>query len=262
MENQIINALNENNLQFDFVGTYDNNSLVIELPKSTNKLHVARVLKSLGFCFLHIPFGFELVMPSNEIEEEDFTQLMQEANQDFFKNTIEEASKTLTPIQQLDKECLESHIESLIVLNNEAKEIESKISYQKEAIQEYAIENGILYSDSSHSVSLVYTPSVEWNDEQIENCDTHIAQFEDQIKAIKVKQEAFKEMRKARITELQNDVKNECLIEGKGINQIWKDFGFIKSLKDAFQVRISKSKISKETGIQKSDFERSWIYKK
>jgi hypothetical protein len=192
---------------------------------------------------------------------QDFTQLMKDADKALFVNTIEEASKALTPIQKLDKDCLDSHIENLIVLTNKLEQLESKIAAEKSAIEQYASENGILYADSSHSVSLVYTPSVEWEDEQIENCDTHIAQFEEQIKAIKAKQEIFKEMRKARITELQNDIKNECLIENKGVNQIWKEFGFIKALKDGFQIRLSKSKVTKD-GIQKGDFERSWIYKK
>ena len=167
----------------------------------------------------------------------------------------------MNALQELDKECLEQNIEQLIVLTNESKQLESKIEYVKKAIQEYATENGVIYSDSSHSVSLVYTPVVEWDDEQIENCDLHIAQFEEQIKAIKSKQEVFKEMRKARITELQKYAKEKCIFFEGGINQFWEQFGFIKSLKDAFQVRISKSKVSKE-GKQESDFERSWIYKK
>ena len=168
----------------------------------------------------------------------------------------------MTQIQELDKECLEQHIEQLIVLTNELKQIESKIAYQKDAIAEYAAGNGVIYSDSSHSVSLVYTPKVEWQDEEIESCQTHIDDCERQIKNIKYKQQVFKDRQKARVIELQREAKDECLIQDKGINQIWKEFGFIKSLEGGFQVRIAKSKINKETGEQESGFERAWIYKK
>lgn len=168
----------------------------------------------------------------------------------------------MNALQELDKDCLDQNIEQLIVLTNESKQLESKIEYVKEAIKEYATENGVIYSDSSHSVSLVYTPVVEWDDEQIENCELHISQFEEQIKAIKAKQDAFKEMRKARISELQSEIKANCIKENVGINQIHSEFTCIKSFKDAFQVRIAKSKISQKTQKHESDFERSWIYKK
>lgn len=169
---------------------------------------------------------------------------------------------TMTPIQELDKECLENAIENLIVFTNEVKQLEDKIGYQKSAIEEYAQENGVLYADSSHSVSLVYTPKVEWNDEEISEYDLEIQDVEQQIETFKYKQKQIKEKRKARITELQSRIKEYCLDSEKGVNTVWEEFSFVKSLKDAFQVRISKSKISKETGSHESDFERSWIYKK
>lgn len=168
----------------------------------------------------------------------------------------------MNAIQELDKECLEQHIDSLISLIDTSKKLEENIKYVKESIQNYATENGVIYSDSSHSVSLVYSPKVEWDDEEIEECDLEIKDYEQQIKNLKYKQDQVKEKRKALISELQKEVKAKCLEEEKGINQIWGQFPFIKSLKDAFQVRISKSKISKETGNHESDFERSWIYKK
>lgn len=65
MTTQITNALNENNLVFDFVGT-DNNNLVVVLPKSTNKLQVARVLKHLGLEFTITVFGFEIDVKEDE----------------------------------------------------------------------------------------------------------------------------------------------------------------------------------------------------
>lgn len=191
---------------------------------------------------------------------QEFEQFMEEANQDFFKNAIE--GKQLNPIQKLDKDCLDSHIEELIVLTNKANELEAKIAYQKEAIQEYASENGVLYSDSSHSVSLVYSPKVVYRDAEIRNCDLHIEDYEKQIKALKEKQDAFKEQRKERINVIQSLAKKECEEQGKGINEVWKDVNYIYSLKDSFQVRISKSKINKETNQHESEFERSWIYKK
>jgi len=168
----------------------------------------------------------------------------------------------MTPLQEIDKECLENAIENLIIYTNEVKQLEERISYKKSAIIQHAQENGQLYSDSSHSVSLVYTPNVEWQDEEIESCDLHIKDFEQQIEVLKHKQQKVKEMRKARISELQEEAKSKCVFVERGINQIWQSFDFIKSLEDKFQVCISKSKVNKETGKQESDFERSWIYKK
>lgn len=164
-------------------------------------------------------------------------------------------------IQQLDKECQDQHIENLIVLENQKKQIEAKIAAQKSAIENYASENGVLYSDSSHSVSLVYTPKVEWQDEFVQSCDKSIAEYDERIKELQKDQNIYKEQRKTRIAELQKEAKEVCLSEGKGINQIWQIFPFIKSLKDAFQVRIQKSKPNKETGNHESEYERSWIYK-
>lgn len=168
----------------------------------------------------------------------------------------------MTTIQELDKDCLEQHIEQLIVLTNEKKQIDSKIDTQKSAIENYAQENGVLYSDSSHSVSLVYAPKVEWKDEFITNCDSRIAEYDERIKELQKDQNIYKEQRKTRIAELQKEAKEVCLSEGKGINQIRQMFPFIKSLKDAFQVRIQKSKTNKETSNHESEYERSWIYKK
>lgn len=165
-------------------------------------------------------------------------------------------------IQELYKGCLEQHIEQLIVLTNEKKQIDSKIDTQKFAIENYATENGVIYSDSSHSVSLVYAPKVEWNDEEITKHDEQIEYLESRIQELKESQKEFKELRNKRIAELQKEAKEVCLSEGKGINQIWQSFPFIKSLKDAFQVRIQKSKINKETSNHESEYERLWIYKK
>lgn len=168
----------------------------------------------------------------------------------------------MTTIQELDKDCLEQHIEQLIVLTNEKKQIDSKIDTQKSAIENYATENGVIYSDSSHSVSLVYAPKVEWKDEFVQSCDKSIAEYDERIKELQKDQNIYKEQRKTRIAELQKEVKGKCIAEEKGVNQIWQAFSFIKLLEDRFQVRIQKSKINKETSNHESEYERSWIYKK
>jgi len=67
MTTQITNALTQNNLQFDFVGTDNTNNLVVVLPKATNKLQVARILKSLELEFVITIFGFEITT-QKEIE--------------------------------------------------------------------------------------------------------------------------------------------------------------------------------------------------
>ena len=168
----------------------------------------------------------------------------------------------MTPIQELDKECLENAIENLIIYTNEVKQLEERISYKKSAITQYATENGVIYSDSSHSVSLVYCPNVEWQDEELDELELEIQDYEQQIEALKYKQQQVKDKKKARITELQSEIKTYCIAQDKGVNEVWSEFACIKSLEDKFQVRISKSKVNKETGKQESDFERSWIYKK
>jgi predicted RNase H-like nuclease (RuvC/YqgF family) len=165
-------------------------------------------------------------------------------------------------IQELDKECLESAIEALIFYTNESKKLEGKISYKKSEIEQYANENGVIYSDSSHSVSLVYAPKVEWQDEELDELELEIQDYEQQIEALKYKQQQAKDKKKSRISELQSEIKTYCIAQDKGVNEVWSEFACIKSLENKFQVRISKSKVNKETGKQESDFERSWIYKK
>ena len=187
---------------------------------------------------------------------DDFLGYLSDVNENFMQ------VKPLTPLQELNKECLESHIETLITLTSKSKEIEGKISYQKSAIENYATENGVIYSDSSHSVSLVYCPNVEWQDEEIDELELEIQDFEQQIEALKYKQQQVKDKKKARISELQSEIKTYCITQDKGVNEVWSEFVCIKSLEDKFQVRISKSKVNKETGKHESDFERSWIYKK
>lgn len=187
------------------------------------------------------------------MEKQDHNQLMMEANANLFKDTIEE--KALTPIQKLDKDCLDTHIEKLIILTTKLEQLEGKIAAEKESIAEYAKENGILHSDSKHTISLVFTPTVKWLDEEVLNCDTHIADFEEQIKAIQKKQNEFKKRRTKRIKELQSEIKDECLIQKKGISEIWKDFDFLEIEKESYHIRIDKT--NKKTG-----HDRTWIYKK
>lgn len=184
---------------------------------------------------------------------QEFYEFMEDANKDFFKDTIEE--KALTPLQRLDKDCLDSHIENLIVLTNKLEQLEGKIAAEKSAISNYATENGTIYSDSSFTVSLVFTPTVKWLDEEIMNCDTHISDFEEQIKAIQKKQNIFKEKRTKRIKELQSEIKDECLIQEKSISEIWSEFEFLEIEKESYHIRVDKT-------TKKTDHERSWIFKK
>jgi len=83
MTTQIQNILNENKLQFDFVGTNNNNQIIIELPKSTNKLVVARLLKSLELEFIITSFGFEIKETVFYAEESNY-YFEDDSNEDDF----------------------------------------------------------------------------------------------------------------------------------------------------------------------------------
>ena len=161
----------------------------------------------------------------------------------------------MNTLQELDKECLEQHIESLIVLINQKTELESKIDSVKDAISNYAKENGQLYSDSSYTVSLVYTPKLIWKNPVIQNCDLHISDISKQIKDLEKKQKEFKDKKDKELEALKTQMKEECEAQNKSISEMWDKFSFVELKEDSYHIRIDKTS-------KKTDHDRTWIYKK
>ena len=161
----------------------------------------------------------------------------------------------MNTIQELDKECLEDNIEKLIVLTNKKAQLESEIDSVKSAISNYAKENGQLYSDSSYTVSLVYTPKLLWKSPVIQNCDLHISDYDKQIKELEKKSKEFKDKKNKELEALKTQMKEECEAQNKSISEMWDKFSFVELKEDSYHIRIDKTS-------KKTDHDRTWIYKK